>query len=83
MDDKIIASFVMHRRNRRVDLVLPLDMTAHELVLALNQAYELGIRTEDLGQCYLSCENPVALLRGRRTLREIGLRDGSIVHFTR
>ena len=44
---------------------------------------ELGIRTEDLGQCYLSCENPVALLRGRRTLREIGLRDGSIVHFTR
>lgn len=83
MTDHAVVMFRMHRRNRQVDLAVDLDMTAHELVLGLNQAYVLGLDPEDLSQCYLACENPTALLRGRRTLRAFGVRTGSVVHFTR
>lgn len=80
MDDKVIVTFQMHKRERQVDLELPLNMTAHELVTALNQAYALGIGNESM---YLACENPIALLRGGRTLETFGLRNGSVIHFTR
>lgn len=83
MPDHVIVQFQMHKRERTVDLELPLDMTARELLVALNQAYALGVAVDQMAQCYLSCEFPTALLRGNRTLREIGLRDGSIIHFTR
>lgn len=83
MPDHVIVQFNMHRRGRVVDLEVPLDMTARELLLALNQAYVLGIAADKMADCYLSCERPTALLRGNRTLREIGLRNGSVIHFTR
>lgn len=80
MDDKVIVLFQMHKRGKQVDLELPLDMTAHELVTALNQAYALGLENDAM---YLACENPTALLRGGRTLKAFGLRNGSTIHFTR
>ena len=83
MLERVIVQFQMHRRGRSVDLEIPLDMTARELLLALNQAYVLGIATDRMEECYLSCERPTALLRGNRTLREICLRNGSVIHFTR
>ena len=83
MLDHVMVQFIMHSRRRAVDLEIPLDMTARELLLALNQAYVLGIELDKMSECYLSCERPTALLRGNRTLREIGLRNGSVIHFTR
>lgn len=80
MDSKVIVTFQMHKRGRQVDLELPLDMTAHELVAALDQAYALGLGNDGM---YLACENPTALLRGSRTLETFGLRNGSVIHFTR
>ena len=62
---------------------IPINMTANELVIALNEAYKLDIDTNDLNKCYLQAENPIALLRGNRTLEEFGLRNGSIVYYTR
>jgi uncharacterized ubiquitin-like protein YukD len=52
------------------------------LVLALNTAYELKIDVSDIKECYLKSENPIALLRGNKTLAEYGLRNGSIINFT-
>lgn len=83
MEDHIIVTFEMHKRGRGVDLELPLDMTAMELVEGLNKAYVLGIDLEDPAQCYMACQNPIALLKGMKTLREYGLHNGSVIHYTR
>lgn len=80
MHGKVIVLFQMHKRGQQVDLELPLEMTARELVTALDQAYELGLENDAM---YLACENPIALLRGERTLAAFGLRNGSVIHFTR
>lgn len=70
------------RRNFTVDLEVPLDISANDLVNALNTAYELGIDITDIKNCYLKVENPIALLKGNKTLAEFGLRNGSIINFT-
>lgn len=83
MSNCAIVQFYHHRLDRHCDVQIPLDITAYELVISINEAYGLGLATDDVAACYLTCENPIALLRGNRTLREIGLRNGSIIHFTR
>ena len=77
-----IIIFNIIKRNYTVDLEVPLDITANDLVNALNTAYELGIDTSNIKNCYLKAERPVALLKGNKTLAEFGLRNGSIVNFT-
>ncbi|MGN1170121.1 MAG: EsaB/YukD family protein [Lachnospiraceae bacterium] len=69
------------KRGQSVDLEVPLYITANELVLALNTAYDLGINTDDIKNCYLKAERPIALLRGNRTLEEFGVRNGTRIHF--
>ena len=80
MKDTAIIVFNIIKRNFTVDLEVPLDISANELVVALNTAYELGIDTTDIKNCYLKAENPVAFLRGNKKLSEFGLRNGSIVN---
>lgn len=82
MENKIVIVFNILKRNMSVDLEIPLDITTRELVIGLNQAYDLGIDTSDIKQCYLKAENPIALLRGNKLLSEYGLRDGSIINYT-
>lgn len=77
-----IVVFYMHKRNLSVDLEVPLFISANELVLALNTAYELGIDTSDIKNCYLKAENPIALLKGNKTLAEFGLQNGSVINYT-
>lgn len=83
MDEKIIVTLVLHQRKESVDLEIPLDTTAYDLVIGLNKAFSLNIPVEDISKCYLAAENPIALVKGNRTLREIGLRNGTELHFTR
>lgn len=77
-----IIIFNIIKRNFTVDLEVPLDISANDLVNALNTAYELGIDTSDIKNCYLKAENPIALLKGNKTLAEFGLRNGSVINFT-
>ena len=77
-----VIIFNIIQREFSADLEVPLEITANELVLALNTAYDLGIDTTDIKNCYLKSENPIALLRGNKTLKEFGSRNGSIVNFT-
>lgn len=81
-NETAIVILRMHKRNKSVDLQIPLFISANELVVALNAAYELGIDTSDIKNCYLKSENPIALLRGNQTLAEFGIRNGSIINFT-
>lgn len=64
------------------DLEIPLDISASELCSAIFQKY-LPDQHGDMRQYYLKAERPIALLRGERTLREYGIRDGSIINITR
>lgn len=77
-----IVIFINHCKNECVDLAVPLDITANKLVIALNTAYDLGIDTSDIKNCYLKAERPIMLLRGNKTLAEFGLRNGSIINYT-
>lgn len=70
------------QRKFTVDIEVPLDISANDLVNGLNIAYKLGIDTSDIKNCYLKMENPIALLKGNKTLAEFGLRNGGIINFT-
>lgn len=80
--EKAIIIFKMSKRNQEVDLEVPLNITANELVIALNTAYALDIDVSDIKNCYLKAENPIALLRGNKTLEEYGIRNGTVINFT-
>lgn len=82
MENKAIVIFRMERRNFEADLEVPLDISANELVLALNTAYRLGIDISDVKNCYLKAENPIALLKGNKLLSDFGVRNATVINFT-
>lgn len=82
MENRAIVVFYMVRRNLQVDLEIPLDISANELVNGLNIAYGLGIDVSDMKNCYLKAENPIALLKGNRLLSELGVRNGTTIYYT-
>lgn len=77
----IRIQFNMVKRNKIVDLEIPIDITARELIIGLNEAYDLGISIENVRECFLNCENPICLIKGNRLIKEYGLRTGSIIYF--
>lgn len=82
MSGKIIVQFNMIKENRCVDLEIPTDITARELIIGLNEAYKLGIDITNIKECFLKCENPIALVKGNKLIGEFGLRAGSIINYT-
>lgn len=80
--EKAVITFNIISRNESVDLEVPLSISANDLVMALNAAYELNIDVTDMKNCYLKAEKPIILLRGNKTLAEFGLRNGSVINFT-
>lgn len=82
MDNKAIIIFNITKRNFSVDLEIPLDISANDLVIALNSAYDLGIDTSDVKNCYLKAENPIALLKGNKLLSDYGIRNATVINFT-
>ena len=78
--ERIVAVLERHSEGKRTDVDLPLNITANEAIIGLNQAFGLGMDTSDLSRCFLRTENPIALLKGNRTLEEFGLRDGTVIH---
>lgn len=67
----------------RIDMEVSLDITANDLVLALNETFLLGIDTNKIVECYLYAEEPIALIRGNKTLNDIGIRNATIIHADR
>lgn len=80
--ERITILFRWEQKNIELDLDIPTDITAHSFVLALNEALDLDINTDDLSNCYLKTEEPIALLKGNHILKDFGLHDGTIVNFT-
>lgn len=82
MDNSAIIIFKITKRDFEVDLEIPLDISANDLVNGLNTAYDLDIDISDVKNCYLKAERPIALLRGNKTLQEYGVRNGTIIYYT-
>lgn len=81
--DRALVIFRCTKRNLSVDLDIPLSITANDLVIALNEAYHLGMNLSDERERYLTAEHPIALLRGEKTLAEYGIHHGTTILFTR
>jgi len=77
----IIVNIISARARESYDLEVPLDISSSELCSALFEKY-VPSRHGDMNRYYLKMERPIALLRGDRTLREYGVRDGSVINIT-
>lgn len=82
MENKAIIIFKIQKTGKEYDLEIPLDITANDLVNALNSAYGLGIDIFDSKNCYLKADNPIALLKGNSKLSDYGIHNGTIIDFT-
>lgn len=82
MDNTVVIIFNNLKKKETVDLEVPIDITANELVVALNTAYNLGIDVTNQKKCYLKAENPFALLKGNKLLSEYGVRNGTVINYT-
>jgi hypothetical protein len=83
MDTKVIVDFYNDVTKQTTEIEIPLDITANDLSLALNEAYGLGMDTDNIFSCYLTAENPIAFLRGNKTLSELGVRKGTKIIYAR
>ena len=74
-----IITVKLINKNESYDLEVPLDISAGELCGALYEMYSSQIQS-NMQQFFLRAERPIALLRGQRSLRDYGIRDGSIIN---
>ncbi|MCD7802352.1 MAG: EsaB/YukD family protein [Clostridiales bacterium] len=81
MENKAIVRFQIVQKKVLADIEVPLDISAEELIGALNEAYSLGIGREAVTTSFLVCEQPTVLVRGGSILRDLGIRDGSILKY--
>ena len=63
-----------------LDLEIPLNLPAEELIGALRRTFLPELREGEPESGFLRCENPIALLHGRRKLKDWGVRDGTILY---
>lgn len=80
--EKAIIIFKIINRKQSFDLEIPLNISANDLVLALNSAYDLGIDISNIKNCYLKAERPIALLKGNKSLEDFGVRNGTIIYYS-
>lgn len=77
MEDKVIVIFVNGKIHMELDVEIPLNITANELIYGLNEAFKLGISIDDPEECFLRMENPIGIIRGDTIISEYGIRNGS------
>lgn len=81
-NDRIVAVLHWHKKGCKMDIDIPLDITANELIVGLNDGLKLGMDISDLSKCHLKTENPIAFLKGNKLLKEYGLRNGTVINYT-
>lgn len=81
MEETAIVLFENLINRTSTEIEIPLNITANDLAFALNDAFVLEMNTDNIFNCYLVAENPIAFLRGNKTLKEYGLHNGSVILF--
>lgn len=62
------------------DIEVPLNITAYDLFVALNEAFKLNYNIDVKEACYLCTESPITFLVGDRLLSDYGLRNGTVIN---
>ena len=83
MEEKVTLIFHWTKKKESFDIEAPVKLTANELILGLNTGLSLGINVNDISQLYLKATDPIALLKGNKTLAEYGIRNGTQIWFDR
>ena len=73
MNERITIIFDNQETGEVLDLEIPLNITANDLIIALNNAYKLNMDIDNIFECYLTSENPIAFLKGNKMLEDFGL----------
>lgn len=81
--EKAIVEFINEDSKYKEEIEIPLSITANDLIYALNNAYDLGLNSENVFEYYLCSENPIAFLRGEKSLEDFGIRNGTTIIFKR
>ena len=76
-------SLCIFSRNIKLDISVPLEISANELIIGLNEGFGLGMDTSDISKCFLRTESPIALIKGNKSLKDFGLRNGTIINCLR
>lgn len=74
----VIINFSDGRDSEDIDI--PLDISAVDLLIGLNDAYQLGYDLTRINEYSLRAENPICLLKGSRSLESYGLMNGSEIN---
>ncbi|MDR1797995.1 MAG: EsaB/YukD family protein [Clostridiales Family XIII bacterium] len=77
--DNIVLLLQIPAKNIETDIEVPVFISAEELLGGLNTAFDLGVDMGNAAECFLRTENPIALLRGSKTLSEYGIRNGTVL----
>ena len=83
MKDKAIVEFFNSETNQTFELEIPLNITANDLIVAINDIYHLDMDIDNIFFCYLIAENPIAFIRGSKELREFGIHNGTKIIYKR
>lgn len=83
MRETAIIEFENKENGTQTEIEVPLSITANDLVRALNEAFSLKMDINDIFNCYLVAENPIAFLRGNKTLEQFGIHNGSVIIYKR
>ncbi len=81
MKNTFMLIFENRKTKETVDIEVPKNITANELVMALNKGFRLGLDINNPAKCFLRAKNPIALIRGDMLLEEYHLHDGSIIWY--
>lgn len=79
-DEKAIVLLKRNREDKGLDVEIPLNISANELIYGLNKGFDLGINMDDPKECFLRVENPIVLLRGEKQVKDYGVRNGSCIY---
>lgn len=73
MKKTAIVSVCFRKQKIERDIEVPLFVAADRVIDALFEAYDMNNQEKR----YLLCQEPYALIKGKQTLQELGVRDGS------
>lgn len=77
MEKTAIVFLQIPSKQYSTDLEIPLNIPAERVINALCDTYDLDREEEP----YIVCENPIALVYGKKTLSEFGVRNGSTLRY--
>lgn len=71
MNNKVIIQFINEGAKQNVELEIPINITANDLIIALNEAFNLEMDVDNIFNCYLIAENPIAFFAWKQRVVRI------------